>query len=96
MTVPVRIVALAEHLFVPFVRFIRVMETMGCVKMGFSRYVDQFDDIWFVSTLRTQSIAGGFPLLLKINMYKKTPDGLIDFPLFSERIISLLIRFYLE
>jgi len=96
MAVPVWVVALSEHLFVPIIRLTRIMKSVSCVKMGFSRYVDQFDDIWFVSTLRTQSIAGGFPLLLKINMYKKTPDGLIDFPLFSERITSLLIRFYLE
>lgn len=50
MSVPVRIIALSKNVSVPLVRLIRVVETMGCVKMGFSRYVDQFDDIWFVST----------------------------------------------
>jgi len=49
MSVPVRIIALPKDVFIPLFRLIRVVKTMGCVKMGFSRYVDQFDDIWFVS-----------------------------------------------
>lgn len=41
MAVPVWIIALAKNLTIPFIRFIGIVKSVRCVKMGFSGNVDQ-------------------------------------------------------
>lgn len=40
--VPVGVVAFSKGSLIPFVWFIRIMESVGRIKMGFSCYVDQY------------------------------------------------------
>lgn len=68
MAMPVWVIALPKHIAVPVFRFIGIMQSVGCIKMGFSGYKYQIFRLLLMLKRDNDKVQANVPL----NLFRRT------------------------